>query len=42
MRINGASIAKHRENANNTNDILLKICEALDCKLEDIMETGKE
>ena len=28
--------------ANITTDVLLKICEAMDCKLEDIMETIKD
>ena len=27
---------------NITTDVLLKICEALDCKVEDIIETIKE
>ncbi|KKF49412.1 helix-turn-helix domain-containing protein [Erysipelothrix rhusiopathiae] len=37
--ISSASIAKLGKGENITTDILLKICEALDCKLEDIMET---
>lgn len=37
-----ASIAKLGKGANVTNDVLLKICEALDCNLEDIIETVKE
>ena len=41
-RISSASIAKLGKGENITTDILLKICEALDCKLEDIMETIKE
>jgi len=40
--ISGASIAKLGKGANITTDVLLKICEALDCKLEDILETIKE
>ncbi|MGI6665718.1 MAG: helix-turn-helix domain-containing protein [Christensenellaceae bacterium] len=40
--ISSASIAKLGKGENITTDILLKICEALDCKLEDIMETIKE
>lgn len=40
--ISGASIAKLGKGANITTDILLKICAALDCKLEDIMEITKE
>jgi len=37
--ISSASISKLGKGANITTDVLLKICEALDCKLEDIMET---
>lgn len=37
--ISSASIAKLGKGENITTDILLKICEAMDCKLEDIMET---
>ncbi|MBS6611391.1 helix-turn-helix transcriptional regulator [Peptoniphilus lacydonensis] len=37
--ISATSIAKLGKGANITTDILLKICKALDCKLEDIMET---
>lgn len=37
--ISSASIAKLGRGDNITTDILLKICEALDCDLEDIMET---
>ncbi len=37
--ISSASIAKLGKGENITTDILLKICEALDCKLEDILET---
>ena len=40
--ISSASIAKLGKGENITTDILLKICEALDCKLEDIMETVRE
>lgn len=40
--ISSASIAKLGKGENITTDILLKICEAMDCKLEDIMETIKE
>ena len=40
--ISSATIAKLNKGENITTDILLKICEALDCKLEDIMETIKE
>lgn len=38
--ISAASIAKlDRRGVNITADVLLKICEAMDCKLEVIMET---
>ncbi len=37
--ISSASIAKLGRGDNVTTDMLLKICEALDCKIEDIIET---
>ena len=37
--LSAASIAKLGKGANITTDVLLKICDAMDCKLEDIMET---
>ncbi|MGI6581905.1 MAG: helix-turn-helix domain-containing protein [Erysipelotrichaceae bacterium] len=40
--ISPASIAKLGKGANVTTDVLLKICEALDCNLEDIIETIKD
>lgn len=40
--VSSASIAKLRKGANITTDVLLKICEAMDCTLEDIMETIKD
>ena len=40
--ISSASVAKLGKGANITTDVLLRICEAMDCKLEDIMETIKE
>lgn len=40
--ISAASIAKLGKGANINTDILLKISEAMDCKLEDIMETIKD
>lgn len=40
--ISSASIAKLGKGDNITTDVLLKICTALDCTLEDIMETIKE
>jgi len=39
--VSSASIAKLSKGANITTDVLLKICEALDCELNDIMETKK-
>lgn len=39
--ISPASIAKLGKGANVTTDVLLKICEALKCNLEDIIETVK-
>ena len=40
--ISPASIAKLGKGENITTDILLKICVALDCNIEDIMESVKE
>ena len=40
--VSSASIAKLSKGANITTDVLLKICEAMDCTLEDIMETIKD
>ncbi|HEL8297268.1 TPA: helix-turn-helix domain-containing protein [Listeria monocytogenes] len=40
--ISSASIAKLGKGDNITTDTLLKICEAMDCKLEDIMETVRQ
>ncbi len=37
--ISAASIAKLTNGSNITTDVLLKICTALDCKVEDILET---
>ena len=37
--VSSASIAKLGKGDNITTDILIKICEALHCHLEDIMET---
>lgn len=37
--ISSASIAKLGRGDNITTDVLLKICEAMNCHLEDIMET---
>lgn len=40
--ISSASIAKLGKGDNITTDILIKICEAMDCHLDDIMETVDE
>ncbi len=40
--ISSASIAKLGKGDNITTDVLLKVCEAMDCKLEDIMETIRD
>lgn len=37
--ISSASIAKLGKGENITTDVLLKICEALECRIEDILET---
>lgn len=41
-KISASSIAKLGRGDNITTDVLLKICEALECNLEDIMESVKE
>jgi putative transcriptional regulator len=40
--VSSASIAKLTNGSNITTDVLLKICVALDCKVEDIIETIKD
>ena len=40
--ISSASIAKLGKGENITTDILLKICEALGCDLNDILETMRD
>ena len=40
--ISAASIAKLGKGGNITTDVLLKICEALDCKLENFIENIRE
>lgn len=40
--ISSASIAKLGRGDNITTAVLLKICETLDCNLEDIMETIRD
>ncbi len=40
--ISSSSIAKLRKNENVNTDILVRICSALNCGLEDIMELSKD
>lgn len=40
--VSSASIAKLGKGDNITTDVLIKICEAMHCRLEDIMETIDE
>lgn len=40
--ISSASLAKLGRGDNITTDVLLKICETMNCRLEDIMETVDE
>ena len=40
--ISSVSIAKLGKGDNITTDVLLRICEAMDCHLDDIMETVDE
>lgn len=40
--VSGASIAKLGRNGNVTTEVLLKICIALNCDIDDIMEIVKE
>lgn len=40
--ISSASIAKLGKGDNITTDVLIKICEAMECHLDDIMETVDE
>lgn len=40
--VSSASIAKLGKGENITTDVLLKICESLDCHIEDILETIDE
>jgi putative transcriptional regulator len=37
--VSAASIAKLGKGENITTDVLLKICRAMDCRVEDILET---
>ena len=40
--ISASSIAKLGKSGNVTTDILLKVCEALHCHVEDILETKED
>jgi len=40
--VSSASIAKLGKGANITTDVLLRICEVLDCDITDIMEIIKD
>ena len=40
--ISSASVAKLGRGDNIQTDVLLRICEALDCSIEDILETIKD
>lgn len=40
--ISSASVAKLGKGENITTDVLLRICEALDCTIDDILDTIKD
>ena len=40
--VSAASIAKLGKSGNITTDVLLKICETLNCHIEDILETVRD
>ncbi len=40
--VNSASVAKLSKGANITTDVLLKICKAMDCTLDYILETVRD
>lgn len=40
--ISSASVAKLGKGDNITTDVLLRICEALDCTIDDILDTVKD
>ena len=40
--ISSASLAKLGKGDNITTDVLLRICEVMDCRIEDILETGRD
>lgn len=40
--ISSASLAKLGKGDNITTDVLLRVCEVMDCRLEDILETNRD
>ena len=40
--ISSTSLAKLGKGDNITTDVLLRICEAMDCRIEDILETVRD
>lgn len=40
--ISSASLAKLGKGDNITTDVLLRVCEAMDCQIEDILETVRD
>ena len=40
--ISSASLAKLGKEDNITTDVLLRICEVMDCRIEDILETVRD
>ena len=40
--ISSASLAKLGKGDNITTDVLLRICDAMDCRIEDILETVRD
>ena len=40
--ISSASLVKLGKGDNITTDVLLRICEAMDCRIEDILETVRD
>ena len=40
--ISSASLAKLGKGENITTDVLLRICEVMDCRIEDLLETIRE
>ena len=40
--ISSASLAKLGKGDNITTDVLLRVCEAMDCRIEDMLETVRD